>query len=131
MPLTRPSRLASPVGEGELLGETLLCPSTEPSAPLQLLGAPDAAPGASPALSAALQQPLGSPTQEDAGVEGGTVPLWVHCPCPEVESSPTSSLQQLSPRFPLKDLHSLASRAVSLSFLPLLLESCTDESTGL
>lgn len=94
-------------------------------------GAPDAAPGASPALSAALQQLLGSPTQEDAGVEGGTVPLWVHCPCPEVESSPTSSLQQLSPRFPLKDLHSLASRAVSLSFLPLLLESCTDESTGL
>lgn len=82
--------------------------------------APGAALGASPGLSAAPQWPPG-------------LPHVGRCWCGRRGTSPVcragilshSSLQQLSPCFPLRDLHSLASRAVSLSFLPVLLESCT------
>lgn len=72
---------------------------------------------------------LGSPMQEDAGVEGEALTLCVHwLVC---RGGILSHFTNLSPGFPLKALRSPASRAVSLSFLPLLLESCTEESAGL
>lgn len=108
-----------PCGEGEFLGGTIPCPLTAPSAPLQLL--------------CMLQvQPWLLPQEFLQLFSGPWAPPGKSCRCGGRGSSPECSLvcrggilshsipEQLSPCFPLQDLHSLASRAVSLRFLPLL-----------